>query len=460
MVSFKSKSFRKYFYLNYLLTLLIFTSCAEKVKIDEINGGYVDNNSLLINLKVKFSKATTASVHYWINDSPDTLTTKLSIDKVKHSFVLTHMVSEQDYSYQVIYKQGSQNRISEVYSFKTGPLPSILPSFDLVQGDEHLFDGYVMIRRMTNPGSQIMLNSQGEVVWYQLSDSVLFRPFYISSDSSYLALKATDEILEMSIAGDTLLHLSKGFNDFNRDLHHEIYRNELNQIVALTKEEASFDCTSLGGATDDIVVGDGILVMDSLGNKVWSWNIFDAIEVEISAEIYKARKDWSHANALKQDIDGNYLISFRNFNQIWKVDATDGSVIWKLGDNGDFDLTDTDYFVGQHAVHINPRGELMIFDNTVEETNSSRALAFTIDEQAMTAKATLVVDLPESLYSFKQGNVYFIDNTKLMFCSSMTNKIVITDLNGNILWQVNSDQSFYRAEYFSAERVKLNNARN
>ena len=59
----------------------------------------------------------------------------------------------------------------------------------------------------------------------------------------------------------------------------------------------------------------------------------------------------------------------------------------------------------------------------------------------------MVVNLPDSLYSFKQGSVYFIDHDKLLFCSSMTKKIAITDLEGDILWQVNSEQSFYRAVY-------------
>jgi len=433
------------------LVLLLIGSCSEPIRINEIHGEYMDHNAVLIKINLELSGASSAYVKYWEKKSPDTLSTMVSKNKFNHSFTLPFLQSDREYYYAIIYKQGGGDVSSDIYSFKTGILPSGLPEFDLVIGDKTIFDGYVMLRRMTSPGAQLMLNSKGEIVWYQLSDSVLFRPFFITSNSSYLALKATDEILEMSIYGDTLLNLKKGINDFNKELHHEIYRNEENHIVALTKEEGVFDCTNYGGIKDEIIVGDGILVMDSVGNEIWSWNIFKALELSVSEELYNARKDWSHANALKQDVDGNYLISFRNFNQIWKVDATDGSIMWKLGKGGDFELADENYFIGQHAVHINPRGEMMIFDNTVKATNSSRALGFTLNEQEMTAEASLIVDLPDSLYSFKQGSAFLIDKNKLLFCSSMSNKIAITNLQGEILWQVNSDQSFYRAEYLSRE---------
>ena len=176
-------------------------------------------------------------------------------------------------------------------------------------------------------------------------------------------------------------------------------------------------------------------------------NIFDADEVLRSQDLYKFRKDWSHANALSKDTDGSFLISFRNFNQIWKVDAVDGHIIWKLGENGDIDLKEDYYFKSQHAVHVNPMGSIMLFDNIAEERKTSRAIAFDIDDAGKVAEMTLVVNLPDSLYSFKQGSVFFIDADKLLFCSSMSKKIAITDLDGNILWQVNSEQSFYRAEY-------------
>jgi len=40
------------------------------------------------------------------------------------------------------------------------------------------------------------------------------------------------------------------------------------------------------------------------------------------------------AGSLNFDKDSNYIISFYNNGQIWKVDAHTGKVIWKFGKGG------------------------------------------------------------------------------------------------------------------------------
>ena len=62
-----------------------------------------------------------------------------------------------------------------------------------------------------------------------------------------------------------------------------------------------------------------------------------------------------------------------------------------------------------------------------------------------------VVEFPKELYSFKQGSVYLLDEDKLLFTSSVNNKIVVTDMDGNSLWNLSSDHSFYRAYYLNAK---------
>lgn len=431
-----------------MLALGFLFSCTE-TRILEIKGGYQNKNALRIELSVKLNKAAEVAIEYWQKDTQDTLVTRQSPKALVHDIIITHMPERTKYNYRVLVNDHGTQIISDVYEFKTGVLPAYMPKFNLVKGNGSVFSGFIMVRKTTEPGAQIILNSQGNIVWYQVLDTALFRPFSLTSDTSYIALKATDEIIEMSIDDDTLCHIKKGTNDFNRDLHHEIYKDSKGHLVALTKEIGTFDMRSYGGTATDSVVGDGILVLDAKGNEIWRWNIFDHMDTIADEVIYKTKKDWSHANAVNEDLDGNYLVSFRNFNQVWKIDRRDGHIIWRLGEQGDFSLDPQGYFKGQHAAHINPRGELMLFDNNAEGKKSSRALAFKINDDHKSARVTLSVNLPDSLYSFKQGSVYFIDNKRLLFCSSMSNKIAITDLDGKILWQLNSAQSFYRAVYLT-----------
>jgi outer membrane protein assembly factor BamB len=65
----------------------------------------------------------------------------------------------------------------------------------------------------------------------------------------------------------------------------------------------------------------------------------------------------------------NYLISFYNNGQIWKINATSGDVLWKFGKNGDFEIPANAVFDQAHAVHITDKGWLMFFDNGAKQQN-------------------------------------------------------------------------------------------
>ncbi len=81
--------------------------------------------------------------------------------------------------------------------------------------------------------------------------------------------------------------------------------------------------------------------------------------------------DRFHMNALNFDADSNYLVSVAIEDQIWKINKQTGKIMWKLGKNGNFKM-DTSYnFSFQHSVHINPYGDLMVFDNSLWKTTGT-----------------------------------------------------------------------------------------
>ena len=80
---------------------------------------------------------------------------------------------------------------------------------------------------------------------------------------------------------------------------------------------------------------------------------------------------------------------------------------------------------------------------------TSRALIFSLlDDQFSLIK---IIEFPKELFSFKQGSVYLFDQEKLLFTSSVNNKIVVSDIDGNILWNISSTHSFYRAYYLTGK---------
>ena len=183
---------------------------------------------------------------------------------------------------------------------------------------------------------------------------------------------------------------------------------------------------------------------------LWEWNIFDFVDPTDEDNGYKIQEDWSHANGISIDSDGNFLISFRSFNQIWKINSLTGQIIWKLGINGDFDLSENEIFYQQHAIHKIDDDIYMLFDNgDAELRKSSRALIFKLDEKNNDFQIEKSIFLPDDLFIFKQGSVYLFDQDKFLFASSVNNRVVITNMNGEVLWNLNSDYSFYRAYYLN-----------
>ena len=138
------------------------------------------------------------------------------------------------------------------------------------------------------------------------------------------------------------------------------------------------------------------------------------------------------------------MISFRDFNEIWKIDSESGVVIWKYGAHS---IEDPEHrFYGQHAINLSSSGDFLMFDNgNIKNRKMSRALAFR--EQNQKFMNTLIIELPDSLFSWKQGSVYQVGEDRFLLNSSMRKKITITNGLGELLWMAATDHEFYRAYY-------------
>ena len=327
--------------------------------------------------------------------------------------------------------------------------------------------GYIMVYQREEPGSIVLLDIKGNIVWTYQSAKVGFKVVRFTKNHSFLCITGTKEnesgygnaILELSLQGDTLLYLKKGQNDFQQTIHHEIILNSKNQVVTLSREERVFNLLSKGGSAKDTVIGDGILVLDRQGHQIWKWTVFDELDPLVDDMIFKNKKDWMHANSIAFDKDGNYLISFYNNGQIWKVDATTGNVLWKFGHNGDFEIPAFAVFDQAHTVNVTDKGWLMFFDNGANK-KLSRSLAFTLDKISKKAQPVINVWLPAPLYTDRMGSSYLINDTSLLVCASRHKTVALSNLNGSFLWQLKTNRiTSYRAEFISKEMLTpyLNN---
>jgi outer membrane protein assembly factor BamB len=401
-----------------------------------------------------------------MNNPGRVFTTPVSSRSLHPGVTLTNLKPLKKYGYRIVTSTENCSSEGKDYEFTPPDNPMWLKGlFNVICPDttvvpEPFRQGYVMVFRREAPGLLFFLNAAGEVVWYHQVNGTGFKTAHFTRDRTIIALLGTsdyqtsygNEILELNLAGDTVFHLKKGEAGFQQTIHHEVMLNDLNQVVTICCDERIIDLSSRGGSKADTVKSDGILVMDKAGNQLWKWSVFDVLNPLDDKNIVKDKSDWMHANCLNYDTDGNYLLSFYNNGQIWKIDAKTGAVIWKFGKGGDFTMPDGGVFDNSHAVHINSKGQLMLFDNGTSRL-LSRTLAFRLDEQARKASLELNVPLPGELYSERMGSAYFVTDSTVLHSCSKKNIAVLTNLSGTYLWVIRTGFMPYRMEFIPAESL-------
>lgn len=439
-----------------------------KNKVTEIGLSAPGRNTLKVQVDVKTSSPIDTYVEYWRTDSAAQIfTSTISKQNSSHRFVLTNLQPQQHYKYKVITKKGDCSAESKTYNFSTPNYPMWFQDFFKIicpQPEKlpaSFKEGSMLIYRRDEPGILFLINHKGDIRWYHQVNGTGFKVAHFTQNKTLLSILGSheyetsygNEILEVSLAGDTLLHLKKGMNDFKQIIHHEILLNPANHVVTLCVEERTFDLRSRGGGIADTVKGDGILVLDRQGKQVFKWTVFDDVDPLADKEILKTKKDWMHANSVTFDKDGNYLISFYNNGQIWKINAKTGKLMWKFGRNGDFPMPEDGIFDQAHCVHINNRGELMFFDNGVSK-RQSRTLAFNINEADKRAEISINTKLPADIYNERMGSSYLLENKYLLQCCSKKNSVVLTDMNGIYVWLLQTGLLPYRVEFIPKELLE------
>ena len=97
---------------------------------------------------------------------------------------------------------------------------------------------------------------------------------------------------------------------------------------------------------------------------VWEYFLCEDIHPEAPAF------DWADINTVEAPEDGDYLISPRNLNTIYRLDRETGELEWGLGQQGDFEMDDDAVFWRQHAPEMLPNGNILLFDNGLSPRGS------------------------------------------------------------------------------------------
>lgn len=474
--------------ISFLIMTLMLQSCNfskldPNPKIGLINISSMPNNALKIKFDVQTSDETDAFIRYWkySDDSrQDSIIyySPISKNSNQHELMILNANLNTEYFYNVIAQKKSKRKISETYNFKTAYKIPWVPYFRDKDSIRNVrFDGYLHFHSRQVPGYLFITNGEGKLASYQRNEAN-FKVSKWTHKETLLGILSNDtlhftngrKIIEYDKFGAILFEAETGKKGIEKSFHHEIDLDENGNIITLVYDKKEVDLTSVGGKKNDVVRGDGILVLNHKGEKVWEWSVFDVLDPLSDKKILKTKKDWLHANSLFKDKEGNYIISFRNISQIWKINGKTGDLIWKLGGvNSDFKIPDEVVFAGQHHIRFNNKGELVLLDNgnikfkpgnkqelegpkilDRNRNSQSRLLTLSIDTVNKTVTPVKTVDFPKEYFTHSQGSAEYINDDLIVFCSTNTNRLVFTNANGELLGTVPLEYSTYRAQYIKS----------
>jgi len=260
----------------------------------------------------------------------------------------------------------------------------------------------------TNPGVQLLsmagnasnaitaaaVDLEGNVIWYydlstipNLGQDIPF-PIKLLPNGhmkvivgSVLPNSVVSMAREIDLAGNVISDLTTaqlnamlaqmGSPIVSSGFHHDFAALPNGHTIYLVLDQRNVTLT--GDTTPTLVTGDSLVDVDQNGNIAWTWSTFDHLDVNYHPLSFP---DWTHSNAIiYSPPDGDLILSCRDLSWVIKIDYSNGvgsgNVLWKLGPNGDFTLTNggpSDWFYNQHYPNIiepstSIRPELAIWDN-------------------------------------------------------------------------------------------------
>lgn len=383
--------------------------------------------------------------------------------------------------------------VDDDHTFTTGAVPASLqlPSFTVTRPTASLVPAPgVELLSLTSKGAQgVVTDLDGNVIWYCPGNAEPLKPM---QNGHFIIVEGTD-LQEVDLACNIVRDVS--YTQVNQSLqsngysftipaplgepggnpfHHDVLVLPNGHWIALSQITKDFnELSGYPGTTR--VVGDAVVDIDPNGNVAWAWSAFDHLDV--NRYPYFGLPDWTHSNALVYTQDGNLIVSMRDQSWILKIDYADGTgsgnVLWRLGQGGDFTLSNGDssnWFYGQHYPNIlsvdGSRTTLAVYDDGNARVNSdgsscpaqppaptcySRATIFQIDES--TNLATLQWQFLPGFFSFWGGSVDTLGNNNVEFDSSSPSnfpagstimEVTQTD-SPEVVWQMNmSGSAAYR----------------
>jgi hypothetical protein len=214
-------------------------------------------------------------------------------------------------------------------------------------------------------------------------------------------------------------------NGYTADNHDFIALPNGNYVLfAYDMQPYAMDTVVDGGDPDAEIEGLIIQELNSEHNLVFQWSSWDHFHITDNNYYAPWTQDemgFIHANAIDIDVDGHFLLSSRNLDEITKIHRTTGEVIWRWGGTqNEFDFINDYPFTHQHCIRALGNNRYLMYDNGnysdqfTGEGNYSRAVEYELDTVLMTAEKVWGYVHPDTLFTPSIGGVQRLPNGNTM----------------------------------------------
>ncbi len=235
-------------------------------------------------------------------------------------------------------------------------------------------EGYTLFASIGEK-SAYLIDMDGDVVheWGNVGKSV-----YLLDEGNLLA---TDEVKSEYFKGETVNGGVTKILDWDGDevwsyelnnekylSHHDVEHLDNGNILVIAYEKILEDEALDKGVDKDLIVdgevwAEAIFEVDSEGEVVWEWHVWDHLLLEgmsaaehpelIDPNYPKVRRssDWLHFNSVDYNEELNFVaVSSRHMNEFFVIDRESGEIVYRFGNPASYGGSGDQVLYGQHNV--------------------------------------------------------------------------------------------------------------
>jgi hypothetical protein len=359
------------------------------------------------------------------------------------------------YSYQVDAFTGGVARSSSSSSFTTAELPADLADVKLVRISGATSRYTATGVQTVSGGYAVVFDSTGAIAWYyNLTSSglsvadVMMQPngnftAYVGNSGGFQDVPGY--FVEITPDGQEVRtwHAPDGYHT---DLHEIRLTGSGPALKAnyITYDIRTLDLGEIGGRSSVATAGHQIVRQNLAGTIEFSWDAWDHIGIDEwvgdgPEKETTTSTDFDHPNAISFDASGNYVISWRDLNQIMDINSQTGDIMWRIGGvRGEYEFVNDpeNGFSKQHSAKILQNGNLLVYDNgTDHDSPETRAVEYHLDHAAKTATLVWEYRHDPPIYTGYLGWVERLSNGDTWVAFALAGRVVEVDPTGKVVWE-------------------------